>query len=139
MGEKRETVGTNAEERKMRNIYLVKWPDGSHSVAVTENHFELYELLDEQGNPRDCEWKELDMDLLFDVKVKEEIIDDDEIIYTYTLMGIGQDWDCFIEDILEEPFDSKFMLSEGDHPELDRIPPSGTVFGVFTNPKIDKG
>ena len=53
-------------------IYLVRWPDLSASFVQAEGEAHLLEVLDQVGNPDDCEWSIYDGPLFIDFRLPVE-------------------------------------------------------------------
>jgi len=53
-------------------IYLVRWPDLSASLVRAENEERLLDILDQVGNPDDCEWSVYEGPLFIDFRLPVE-------------------------------------------------------------------
>lgn len=104
--------------------YLVKWNSG-YSLAVCKNTEELYWLLDEEANPREVLFKEIDTRLLFDVKVKVH----EDGYESYDLRQIGEGWACLGRDEFHKDFDTKFLLGS-DLENFDAVNPEDVILTI---------
>ena len=53
-------------------IYLVRWPDLSASLVQAEGEEHLLDILDQVGNPDDCEWSIYEGPLFIDFRLPVE-------------------------------------------------------------------
>ena len=53
-------------------IYLVRWPDLSASLVQAESEEHLLDILDQVGNPDDCEWSIYEGPLFIDFRLPVE-------------------------------------------------------------------
>src|SRR5260370_2626287 len=53
-------------------IYLVRWPDLSASLVQADGEDHLLDILDQVGNPDDCEWNIYDGPLFIDFRLPVE-------------------------------------------------------------------
>src|SRR3989442_11196445 len=53
-------------------IYLVRWPDLSASLVQAQGEDELLDILDQVGNPDDCEWSIYNGPLFIDFRLPVE-------------------------------------------------------------------
>ena len=53
-------------------IYLVRWPDLSASFVQAESEEHLLDILDQVGNPDDCEWSIYEGPLFIDFRLPVE-------------------------------------------------------------------
>ena len=95
-------------------MYIVKWPDNTYNLVYASSAEQLFETLDELGDPMECCWKEVDMSLplMFAVDTKTYIFEDDGDEYkTYELSSIGQEWSVHGQDfITQHKLTSRFKL-----------------------------
>src|SRR5256712_11198212 len=54
------------------SIYLVRWPDLSASLVQADGEEHLLDILDQVGNPDDCEWNIYDGPLFIDFRLPVE-------------------------------------------------------------------
>src|SRR2546426_6261306 len=54
------------------SIYLVRWPDLSASLVPADGDEQLLDILDQVGNPDDCEWNIYDGPLFIDFRLPVE-------------------------------------------------------------------
>src|SRR5437870_9647978 len=54
------------------SIYLVRWPDLSASLVQADGEEQLLDILDQVGNPDDCEWSVYEGPLFIDFRLPVE-------------------------------------------------------------------
>jgi len=122
-------------------LYIVKWPDSSFQLVLTKNASTLYYELDKLGNPRNCEFREVEDPERFSFMFSINVIayPGDGCDYEELRFDTDTNFNLVAKEEINKPLTHTFSLQEEDHLEFD-IAGYASVLGgtICASPKGGK-